>query len=339
MDPSGRDPSKQPSKTSQQLLDDTTRHLARVLRHAVERGAPAAKLVELSLVQLCRPERPGSRLSAPGRARLREALEVLVLHVEDPIRWIAIERYARAASEVVITLVPRARHPGAALATRLDSSRKLAEAAVWAERGLAHDDEDLVRRAVTRGLRERRRGFRGKTTLAVGAGDPLRGLLDLPSEGSVVLARHDLRTHLLRTSVRAQRNKDPTQMGLVPLLRRVARFSEAVLRPGIGDDLWALCRPVGFADKAETRVLVEVLGSVFAQEVALRKNELLHRLRLVDGFALVKDVRFAIDEDARPRRRTPQPVARPATSDRDAEALSGVRDDALRRVLERMIKS
>ena len=60
-------------------------------------------------------------------------------------------------------------------------------------------------------------------------------------------------------------------------------------------ELWALGRVVGFTDGFGKRVLVEVKSSSEMQEVALRKQELLRRLRKVRGFENVVDVRFSVN--------------------------------------------
>ena len=49
------------------------------------------------------------------------------------------------------------------------------------------------------------------------------------------------------------------------------------------------------ADRFGKRVLVEVKSSSEMQEVALRKQELLLRLRKVRGFENVVDVRFSVN--------------------------------------------
>jgi len=68
-----------------------------------------------------------------------------------------------------------------------------------------------------------------------------------------------------------------------------------VLEPALGEELWLLCRPVGFVDRAETRVLVAAESSLGAQEMQLRARELVYRLRQVDGFAAVDAVRVVVD--------------------------------------------
>jgi hypothetical protein len=321
----------------QKLVDDAAAHLIRVLRHLVERGLSRTQLASTALVQISRPEQPGAQLSGVARERMREALSKLAASLDEPLRYAQLERFARETALLTVSLLKQPRHPGVTLRDRIDEPRDLAEAALWAERRFARSQEDLLHRAVTRAIRERKRGRRGKHRLPISEGDPLRGLLDLPQEGKVILARHDLRTLLLR----AAPTREQGEVGLVPLLRRAARFGDDVLRPALGEDLWALCRPVGFADKNEAKLLVEVRASVFAQEVSLRKAELLHRIQRVRGFESVNDVRFVIDEDARLVRRRAQPrgsapsASSPAIDDVPA---GRVQDVALQRTLDRWTK-
>jgi hypothetical protein len=94
--------------------------------------------------------------------------------------------------------------------------------------------------------------------------------------------------------VRARIGETSERSGLGAVLRKAARFAEELLRPALGEELWELGRPVGFADQAETRVLIEVTSSVRAQEMQLRSVELLDKLRRVDGMTGVKGVQVIV---------------------------------------------
>ena len=59
-----------------------------------------------------------------------------------------------------------------------------------------------------------------------------------------------------------------------------------------------LCRPVGFVDRHETRVLVATESSLAAQETQLRTRELVYRLQKLDDFARVSAVRVVVDARA-----------------------------------------
>jgi hypothetical protein len=284
----GRGPAGAAEKAAQRT-EETTRLIARALRHAIERGRFSRdEGVEIVLVQLFRPGGPALRLSEEARASLREAVGRLGAAL-DPTQPRSVLAFARAASEAAWHLVKDPRHPGAAIAEASGgNARELARAAVWAEAAFAKNSEDHLRRAVTRALRERKKG-RGLTRLHLEDEDPLRAMLDVPTRGKVVLPRTDVRARIASAA-------EGTPLGAA--LRLAARFSEELVRPAIGEELWSLARPVGFADKAETKVLVEVRSALTAHEVQLRSQELAHRLRALPGFARVQGVKIVVVEEA-----------------------------------------
>lgn len=318
--------------------DQLAGHLHRVLRRALESGRAFswALAADLALVQLSRPGRPAAALTPALRQTLRATLGVLSRDLADPRDPRQLWAYCRRAAEAALRALPRPRHPGAALQRPGLSLRGLATAALYAEYGQARDADDLLRRAVTRALRERRRQGGQVARLAVEERDPLRALLDLPASGPVYLPRRDVRVWLASGQGRRGR-QDREQVGqaapLPGLLRQAARFAEASLRPALGDELWGLCRPVGFGDARATRVLVQVTSSALAHEVSLRKRELLARLQHVPGFEQVRDVRFLVEERrALPLRRAPPPP--PEVAPRSPVH---ARDPGLRALLERFV--
>jgi hypothetical protein len=282
------------------MVDPRTRELGRqvfgVVRRIVE-TSEEPRTDELALAayhQLCRPGRPGQKLSATARAALRAEALTRAEMVRDPRDLGALSRLCHELTATAFARLPKKGPPGTDFASALDRTSEIAKQAVYAEARNAGSDEELLRRAVTRALKERARGRRGQRRLDVDDNDPLRGLFDLPSDGPVRLPRHDLRVHLTG-SVRTR-----GKSGLPDLLRKAARFSEKVLRPALGEELWGMCRPVGFGDRHGRRVVVEVHSSALAHEVSMRQRELLHRLQAVPGFSQVKEVRFSVPE---PRRR------------------------------------
>jgi hypothetical protein len=268
---------------------DRSDSVLRALRHRSERGQMSVdEMVDVARVQLMRPGAPLNSASSEVRRRFETALATLAAAVpaHAPPTPRVLYAFAKAAAEAAETLVPDPRHPGVRVAERAaaGTTRALAEAAVFAEAIKSRDSEDLVRRAVTRAVRERKRKG-GMVKVDVGEGDPLRALLDLPRTGAVVLPKNDLRAKLGETS-------EKTSFG--GLLRKAARFSEELVRPALGEELWELGRPVGFADAGETRVLVETTSSVRAQELQLRGTELVTLLRLVPGMGRVQHIQLLV---------------------------------------------
>lgn len=271
---------------------ETARHLFRLLRRVLEEGtrSDVGRIVDITFVQLTRPGRPGARLSNDGRAALLREVKRAAGRFAELSDSGALTRFCMEASATAYRLLPRGGHTRP-LDDALESTRELARTALLTEYARSSDDKDLVNRAVTRALREKRRHRQRTVRVDVEEHDPLRELLDLPSRGAVRLPPHDIRLHLTNALSR----KGDTSV-LPPLLRRAARFSEKTLRPALGEELWGLCRPIGFADGRGRRVLVQVTSAALAHEVSLRQKELLHRLRAVPGFEEVKELRFVVDD-------------------------------------------
>jgi hypothetical protein len=267
--------------------EETARILITALKKSRDRGNFNSDVaIDVVFLQLNRPGAPGARLSRDARIRLRRALEQLAKPlVDDPVAPRALLAFAQGAADAAWSLAKEPRHPGQRIDESLDDMKKLAKAAIFAEATRARDQEDLVRRAVARAVREKKRERPGVAPVDVADGDPLRAVLHVPSRGRVVLPRNDVRNRI----VGAAKN---TAFG--DALRKAARFGEEVVRPAIGEELWALGRPVGFSDKSEVRVLVEVVSSAHAQEIQMRSQELVFALRKIPGFERIAGIKVIV---------------------------------------------
>jgi hypothetical protein len=189
---------------------------------------------------------------------------------------------ATFANRVGLACAHHAPRPTAAqtATTPRASAADVAGAALAATAFAARNDDDHVRRAVAFGWRQSRRRGRYETTLELAPHDPLRAALALPRTSSVATVdRREVRSHLLK---------------MAPLLRQAAAFSPDALQEAMGEELWALCRPVGFGDAQRLVLLVRVPSSTFAQEVQLRLPELLTRVRTIAGLEAVIRVKFVV---------------------------------------------
>jgi hypothetical protein len=181
----------------------------------------------VALRQLTRPGVALERWTAPQRQRLHDALSRLALPLaDDPVQPRALLAFARAAADAALALAPR-RAPRFADG---DSVRALARAALAAEAGVATSEDDLVRRAVTRAWRERRRGKPGTVALDVAERDPLRALLHVPATGKLRVARNDARAKIANAAARGV---------FGDVLHKAARFAPEVLEPALGEGRWA----------------------------------------------------------------------------------------------------
>jgi hypothetical protein len=265
-------------------VDDVAATLLRALRHTVERGrASVEECLDVVRVHLARPGGPAHALPREQRAQLFRALDVLAKQMDAPTPR-ALYAFARSAAEAGCSMERGGRHPGFGLNRKIDDTSALARAAVFAEAPHAKDSEDLVRRAVTRALKEKKR--KGAVVkVDVAEGDPLRALLDLPAHGGVFLPRNDVRARLAHLAKHSAMGE---------ALQSAAHFAESLVRPALGEELWDIARPVGKSAKREHRVVVEVGSSTAAQEVHLRKREIVERLRRVRGLETTNDLEIVV---------------------------------------------
>lgn len=261
------------------------------LRAAVDEGGfSSEQAARVAFLHLTRPERDGGLLPDEQRAILRLHVDELARHMVTDPDTRTLQLFATECVRTARDAKKKGRHPGAALRRPTLPARDddVVRAAIYAESVSAKDDDDLVRRAVTRALREEKRSRRGFARVPLDDRDPLRDVLGLPRAGGVRLLRTDVRQH-------AAGLEGP----LGDALRESARFLPSQMRRVLGEELAGLCRVLGFADAHRRRVLIGVSSSALAQEVAMRKPELLARLRAQPGFEKVKDVRFEIVDDDR----------------------------------------
>lgn len=264
---------------------ETTTLIVRALKRRVDEGAFVVDdAVDIALLQVLRSG--GPRLSEEDRQRLRTTVTTLAQTLTPPTAR-ALYAFGKEVAAAAWSLHHKGRSPGGVMRDLADGGAKaLAKAAVYAELLNAKNDEDLVRRAVKRAITEKRRGAPGRV-VPLQAGDPLRELFDLPATGQLRLPRGDVRNTMARAAV------DAPTFGAA--LRQAAVFSRVVMEPALGEELWMLCRPLGFADVRRTRVLVATTSSVAAQETQLRARELLYRLKKLPALADVVGVKVVVD--------------------------------------------
>jgi hypothetical protein len=215
---------------------------------------------------------PGAKHDA-----LQAQLEVAAQHL-DATKPRTLHVFAQQAGSIIATAMKPV-GAKARMSTPRASAKDAAAAALAATAFHAQGDEDHVRRAVTMAWRHQARGHPHQTTLRLDDNDPLRSSLALPVKGAAVMDRREVRHHMLT---------------LAPLLRQAGAFAPDALEDALGEELWALCRPVGFTDAKHTSLLVKVPSAAFANEVQMRTPELLARVQRVAGLQQVRSVRFVV---------------------------------------------
>jgi hypothetical protein len=120
---------------------------------------------------------------------------------------------------------------------------------------------------------------------------PLKDTLSTLGTGQKPLAREDIRNHLLRLK------KTPSQKGggmLFNVLKKAQSFSALRLHQLLGDELFFLCRPLGFLDQKDETVIVEVPSNAHMHALTYRKLEILRALKNDPCFEKTKTIRFKI---------------------------------------------
>lgn len=306
--------------------------LARVLRHQLNRDRGAFTVdeaVRIARVQLMRAGRPACRLNAEARRRFEAALQGAAAECKDPTRPQELARFARQCVAAALSLQPK-RQP---LNTRVNSGESresLVKAAIRTEYLGSNNDDEVVHRAVTRLIHERRRGQRGFARVPLEEGDVIRELLDLPSQGRVALPSADIRVHMARAvspdSGRGPRKRDKTvsHQVLGETLRHAALFSDAHLDQALGGEVLLLGRPVGFVDGRRHTVFFEVRSAAAAHQLKLMEHDVVRRLRQVKGFekvrALRTEVKGRVTGIVRSPRRPPAAALQPEPAPRASES-------------------
>ncbi|MBN4077384.1 DUF721 domain-containing protein [Sulfobacillus acidophilus] len=116
--------------------------------------------------------------------------------------------------------------------------------------------------------------------------DPLSSILSIPKSANVEIPKYDIRVHLLASMNSSFGN----------LLRKAAPFAETNMRRILGNELYNKGKPVGFADKNERTLLIEVKSPGHAQLMSFRKTEILQKLKKSKNFQSILDIRFTVSK-------------------------------------------
>lgn len=269
---------------------ETQQLILRAIKTRLERGSFSSEdAVNIAYNQIMRPR--GPRLSEEGRTALLAGLRKLAPDVEPPTAR-ALYAFAKDAAALAWLGHVRPRSPLAQEDDAWFGVDVLAEAAVAAElaaRGDSFGADDLVQRAVRRALHARRKARIG-ALVPLADRDPLRALLEVPPTGAVRLPGRDVRAQMARVLSHESPMSDA--------IRRSAAFHSTRLEQALGPLLWALGRPVGYADRHQKRLLVASATSTAAQETQLSSGDILYRLKQLPEFAELSGIRVVVDADA-----------------------------------------
>jgi len=122
---------------------------------------------------------------------------------------------------------------------------------------------------------------------------PLRDTLEVLNTTDKKLAKEDIRNHLI--NLKNFTNNNNKQQGvLFGVLKKAQAFSTAHLHELLGDDLFHLCRPLGFLDKNDTTIVIEVPSSAHLHALTYRKLDILRALKQDPSFVKARWIKFKV---------------------------------------------
>ncbi len=123
---------------------------------------------------------------------------------------------------------------------------------------------------------------------------PLKDVLSVLAHHSTPLAKEDIRNHFLRLQKKTTTTTSPKGK-LFSLLEKAQAFSSVYIHKLLGDELFFLCRPIGFLDMKEEIVVIDVPSNAHLHLLSYRKLEILRALKKDPTFFKTKSLRFKVN--------------------------------------------
>jgi hypothetical protein len=150
-----------------------------------------------------------------------------------------------------------------------------------------------IQRAAHELLKIKRRFDAKERLIMMAKAHPLRDVLSWVELNDAPLPKEDVRNHFLHLKKSTKKEKHGDGM-LWGLLEKAQAFSVRRLHGLLGDELFFLCRPLGFFNQNRTALLIEVPTNAHLHALTYRKLEILRALKKDAAFYTVKDLRFKV---------------------------------------------
>lgn len=156
---------------------------------------------------------------------------------------------------------------------------------------LGYSQVSALNRAAHQLAKEKHRQNLEERKAKVVANHPLNHTLTALNSLSSRVPKEDIRNHLLNLNRKESSSNEGKLFGL---LKKAQAFSAPKMHALIGDELFFLCKPLGFLDKNDQTLLVEVPTSAHLHALTYRKLELLMALKKDETFRFAKNIRFKV---------------------------------------------
>ncbi|HXW53951.1 MAG TPA: DciA family protein [Myxococcota bacterium] len=178
-------------------------------------------------------------------------------------------------------------------APSMRSLYKKAQAEVKGSLASGHSEAAAVHRAANELVKSQRVVDANTRLRSQAKNHPLKDTLLVLNVEKRPMAKEDIKNHLLKLKREVDR-ENPGSGVLYHLLKRAEAFSTTRLHHLLGDELFFLCRPLGYLDHQATTLIVEVPSSAHLHALTYRRLEILTALRKDTAFASVKNLKLKV---------------------------------------------
>lgn len=153
-----------------------------------------------------------------------------------------------------------------------------------------HSEASAIQRAANVLLKAKRAKEAQEKVKYLARKHPLKEVLEMSTMNDRPLAKEDIKNHLLKLKMPSSEY----QGVLYRLLERTQAFSTYRLHSLLGDELFFLCRPLGFLDQQTTILIVEVPTSAHLYALTYRKMEIIRLMKRDLTFKNIKMLRLKV---------------------------------------------
>lgn len=249
------------------------------------------ELASLVFALLCRPKAMGNSIPKNLHELIYEqlALNALALcYVKDEL---TIKKFSIKAAQIIVNNIPLSKAQTEQINTdpKKENLANL-EAILKAELAVGADQKTAINRTALRLHRDKEYQRKNFFVPNLNINCPLAHVLNVDSKDKAILSHDDIRTHMLKSSIRT-RYKEKSQ--LLSILTQAAPFAEKLLVETLGPNTYKRFKPVGYADREGTTLLIEISSSADAYEFNFHKNEILKKLKNHPGFEKIIDLKLS----------------------------------------------
>ena len=279
---------------TEQIQEATLAIYSLVIKHLLTSSNTKSihlELASLVFAFLCKPKAVGNSIPKNLHELIYEELAYNAQALCYSKDELTIKKFSIKAAQIIINNIPISK----AQTERINTDPKkenLAnlESILKAELALGQNQNTAINRTALRLYKDKEFQRKNFFVSRLNIHSPLAQVLDVDSKDKAILAPNDIRTHMLKSSKKSRFKEEST---LLSLLTQAAPFAETLLTKTLGPNTYKRFKPVGYANRAATILLVEITSAADAYEFNFHKNDLLKKLQKHPGFEKIVDIKLS----------------------------------------------